>query len=316
MKIAVLHQHVPDDAKPDERDVLDEAQAVSRALITRGHTVELWPCTLDLGALEQRLPTIDLAFNLVETLGGSGRLVHLVPALLEARGVPFTGSSSSALMLTSNKPLAKRLLAAAGVPVPPPHTEATGRCIVKPIWEDASLGIDDDAVVPSRAVAAERLAERGPDWFAEAYVPGRELNVALLEGIDGVEVLPVAEIVFEGAWGGKPRIVGYAAKWEPESFEYQNMRRTFDLPAQDAALVERLREVARQCWHTLELSGYARVDLRVREDGRPFVLELNANPCISPDAGFTGSVEAAGIDYADAVQRIVEVALHKKGHRR
>ncbi len=310
MRIGVLHQHVPDDAAPDERDVLDEARAIAGALAELGHEAHVWPCDLDLAALERRLPTVDLAFNLVETLGGSGRLGHLVPGVLEARGARYTGNTSTALMLTAHKPLTKRVLAAAGVPVAPSHLETAGPCIVKPIWEDASLGIDDDAVVPSGAAAAARLAERGRDWFAEAYVPGREINVGLIASSDGagVEVLPVAEIVFDGVWAPeKPRIIGYAAKWDPASFEYQNTRRVF--PAGEDALLARIGDIARRCWDALELSGYARVDFRVTEDGQPIVLEVNANPCVSPDAGFIACAEAAGLRYGDAVARIVEAGL-------
>lgn len=307
MRVAVLHQHVPDDAQPDERDVLDEARAIAGALEALGHTPAIVSCDLDLTALERGLPTTDLAFNLVETLGGSGRLGHLVPAVLEARAARFTGNSSTALLLTADKRLTKRLLAAAGVPVAPSHLDTAGPCIVKPVWEDASLGIDDDAVVASGALAAERLTARGPDWFAEAYVPGREINVALLEGPRGVEVLPVAEIVFDGEWGTKPRIVGYACKWSPESFEYQNTRRVF--PTGDTVLHARLGELARACWDALGLAGYARVDFRITEDGQPIVLEVNANPCVSPDSGFSACVEAAGLTYAAAVRRIVEADL-------
>jgi len=317
LKIAVLHQHVPSDALPDERDVLDEAAAVARALTGRGHEVQIWPCTLDLSSIERQLPAIDVAFNLVETLGGSGRLGHVVPSVLEARGVTFTGSSGTALMLTSNKPLTKRLLAAAGVPVAPSHLDAKGPCIVKPSWEDASLGIDDDAIVPSPELATLRLAAKGPDWFAEAYIPGREINVALLEGPAGVEVMPIAEIVFDGEWANKPRIIGYASKWLPESFEYKHTRRVF--PTGEEALFRRIAELSRLAWDTLELGGYARVDLRVSEAGEPFVLEVNANPCISPDSGFSACVEAGGLAYEDAVVRILDaararVSADERGH--
>jgi len=308
MKIAVLHQHVPDDALPDERDVLDEATCVARALESLGHTVEIWPCTLDLIALEKRLPSVDLFFNLVETLGGTGRLIHLVPGVLEARGATFTGNSSTALMLTGNKPLTKRVLAGAGVPVAPAFH--AGRYIVKPAWEDASLGIDDEAVVDSLAEAEARVSSLGPGFFAEAYIPGREINVALIESPDGPQVLPIAEIVFDGDWSAKPRIVGYACKWEPDSFEYKNTRRIF--PPDEGALFDRIRAIARDCWRALELEGYVRVDLRVTEDGQPFVLEINANPGIAPDSGFAGSLEAAGIRYEDAVARLVAGAMRRR----
>jgi D-alanine-D-alanine ligase len=304
MRIAVLHQRVPADAPPDERDVLVEVDAVQAALQRLGHETCAIDCDLDLGALERRLRSFqaELAFNLVESLGGSGRLQHLVPCLLSARGVRFAGSSGEALMLTSHKVMTKRLLALHGVPVPPSHPEADGPYMVKPIAEDASVGIDDRSVVPDEASAARMLEEKGPGWFAEAFVPGREINVALLDG----EVLPPAEVFFEGDWGARPRIVGYAAKWEPASFEYRSTVRRIGLDARTHDLVT---PIARRSWEALDLSGWARVDLRVTERFDPFVLEVNANPCLSPDAGFAASLEAAGISFDAAIARIVQAGL-------
>jgi len=94
---------------------------------------------------------------------------------------------------------------------------------------------------------------------------------------------------------GKERIVGYRAKWDPAAFEYAHTPRTFEFPPTDAPLIDRLREIALRCWKIFGLTGYARVDFRIGPDLRPYVLEINDNPCISPDAGFAASVERAGI---------------------
>jgi D-alanine-D-alanine ligase len=187
--------------------------------------------------------------------------------------------------------------------------------VLKPVCEDASVGLDDSAVVEVRgarelaAALAERAVQLGLELFAEAWIEGRELNVALLAKPGGVELLPAAEILFENFPAGKPRLVGYAAKWQPDSFEYRHTPRRFDLPASDAGLVAELGRLARAAWSELGLAGWARADFRVDARGRPFILELNANPCLAPDAGFQAALERAGVGFAAAVERILAAAL-------
>jgi D-alanine-D-alanine ligase len=304
MKIAILHQQLSDDALPDERDVLTEVEAVHASLLRLGHTVEVIACGLDLGVLETKLDAYSpqLAFNLVESFGGTGRLQHVVPSFLDSRGYRYTGSSGEALMLTSHKLMTKDWLHRNGVPVPPSHHAAEGPCIVKPIAEDASIGIDDSSVVDSPSHADILLEEKGPGWFAEAYIPGREINVAILDG----ELLPLAEVRFEGDWSDKPQIVGYAAKWKTDSFEYKHTVRTI---LSDERALDYVRRVAHMCWDAFDLSGWARVDFRIDHRFKPYVLEVNANPCLSPDAGFAASVEAAGLTFDQAIDRILQASL-------
>ncbi|MBM4130247.1 D-alanine--D-alanine ligase [bacterium] len=327
MRIVILHNRVPADAAPDEMDVLVQVEAVGEALIALGHTVEPWGCDLDLESLAFSLSgaTPDLVFNLVEGLEGHGRLIHLAPGVLEAMRVPLAGCPAEAIFLTSHKVLAKGLLRQAGLPTPDwlgdgladaaadPGSAQGGRWIVKSVWEDASLGMDDDAVIDGDPAAARvELARRegrpGSPWFAEAFVEGREFNLGLLDGPDGPVVLPPAEITFEGFPAGKPRIVGYAAKWREDSFEYRHTVRRFDLPAGDDALAAELTRLALACWRLFRLRGWARVDFRIDAQGRPFILEVNANPCLSPDAGFAAALERAGIPFAEAMGRIVAAA--------
>jgi D-alanine-D-alanine ligase len=185
---------------------------------------------------------------------------------------------------------------------------------VKPVCEDASIGIGDDAVVevavPERlpALVAERAARLGAEAFAERYVEGREFNLSLLAKDDGLEVLPPAEIVFDGFPPGKPRIVGYAAKWNETSFEYSHTPRRFDFEASDRVLLAELEELSRRAFFLFGLSGYARVDFRVDPDGRPWILELNANPCLSEDAGFAAAAGRANLARRAVLARIVAAA--------
>ena len=314
-RAVILHDVHAALGPPDQSDTLVEAQAIASVLRELDFEPETLATGLDLASLERTLDQIAPAVvvNLVESLEGRGRLVHLVPALLESLGLPFTGCSASALTLSSDKPLAKRLLAAAGVRTPATFAPGarSGRWIVKSVWEHASLGLDDGAIVAAASAAQtieRRRAEHGGDWFAEEFVPGRELNVALLAERSGPRALPVAEIRFDTFPADKPRIVGYAAKWDTDSFEYRNTPRSFDVEPELAAS---LRRVALDCWALFRLDGYARVDFRVDERGTPWVLEVNANPCLSPDAGFAAALAEAGIGYEAAIARLIDDALER-----
>ncbi|MDD5708083.1 MAG: GNAT family N-acetyltransferase [Kiritimatiellae bacterium] len=327
MRIHVLHQEIAADADADERDVLDQANAVAAALARAGHDVVVLPVTLDLGALTRSLRASkpDLVFNLVESLDGADRLLPCVPSLLESLGCPHTGNQADALYLTTHKLLAKQRLRAAGLPTPD-WIESTGGgdatspmeregWLLKSVWDHASAGVHAANLLrgASREQARHRLrnliARQGGEWFAEAYVEGREFNLSLLEGPAGVTALPPAEIQFLDFPADKPRILDYEAKWNAASFAYTHTPRRFDFPAEDAALLDVLKRLALACWQACGLRGYARVDFRTDAAGHPFILEINANPCLSPDAGFAAALEPAGISYDDAIARIVNVAL-------
>lgn len=330
MDITVVYNQLRPDAGPDEADVLVQVEAVAAALQAHGHQVTRLACDLDLGALAAALAAArpQLVFNLAEGLAGHDRLYAVVPSLLDALGVPYTGAPAEAVFLTTNKLLAKQRLQAAGLPTPqvparwPPLESAAappfapGTYILKPVWEHGSLGMHDDAVVAAagreqlqRRLRAAAAAAGGRAWFAERFVPGRELNLSLLDGSRGAQVLPPAEIDFSAFPAGKPRIVGYAAKWDEASFEYHHTPRRFDHPPEDAPLLARVSALALDCWRLFELRGYARVDFRVDEAGEPWVLEVNTNPCLSPDAGFAAALARAGIGYAEAMDRIVAAAV-------
>jgi D-alanine-D-alanine ligase len=335
LRIVVLHNAVEGDADAADRDVLVQAAAVQAALTERGRQVTLLPCTLNLQAAADQLHTLrpDVVFNLVESLGGTDRLMPLATLLLEALGIPFTGVGTTAILATSDKLAAKHRLSQAGLPTPEWWTAETigdlftalsvsrqnRRVILKPVWEHASLGMGDDSVLDAAWGAEsaqllqrvrEREARTGRPHFLETFVDGREFNLSLLDDGDGEpRVLPPAEIDFSAFPPEKPRIVGHKAKWIPDSFEYAQTPRRFEFPPSDQPLLGRLSELARRCWRLFELRGYARVDFRVDHRGRPWILEINVNPCLAPDAGFAAAVEQAGVPYAEAVERILLAAL-------
>jgi len=149
----------------------------------------------------------------------------------------------------------------------------------------------------------------GGECFAEEFIDGREFNISLVE-IDGEPVvLPPAEIRFVDFPKNKRKMVGYRAKWVEDSVEYRATRRSFIFPETDGMLLEHMAEISKSCWRLFGLGGYARVDFRVDERERPWVLEVNINPCISPDAGFVAAAAMAGIGYKRLVGRILDSAL-------
>jgi D-alanine-D-alanine ligase len=324
MKVVVLHDRVPEEgASPDQADVLVQAREVCGALRELGHDPVPLSATLDFRLLRDQLREVGPAFvfNLVESIEGYGRLIHAAPALLNCLGIPYTGAGADAVFLTTNKLLTKRMLREAAVPTPPAYASAdlsgaipfaAGRYIVKSVWEHASVGLDEDSVVAISEPAGlraemSRLQEKqGGECFAEAYIEGREFNLSLLASKAGPQVLPPAEIRFEGYPEGKTRVVGYRAKWHEGSFEYLHTVRSFEFPAEDAELLQRLTDLAARCWSLFDLQGYARVDFRVDRDGRPWVLEVNVNPCLSPDAGFFAAAAQARLSFTQVVERIIQ----------
>lgn len=340
MTVLILHDAVTDASRPDEQDALVQAREVAAALDSLGHRPRIRPVDLNLGALADDLRggRPDVVFNLVESLDRQGRLVHVVPAVLDSLGIPYTGTTTIPMLNTSSKLVAKRLLTAAGIATPSWYRPGRGdstlqlpcRCIVKSVWEEASVGIDDASIVDAVNTAqldeiiAARAPQLGGEAFAEAFIEGREFNVGLLAGEGTVSgrtcpvpplVLPPAEIDFIDFPEGKPRIVGYAAKWDDRSHEFHHTPRRFDFPDGDAPLLANLSQIAVDCWSLFDLAGYARVDFRVDSNGRAWVLEINANPCLSSDAGFMAAAGRAGLTLADVVERLVSAAHGPGGAR-
>jgi D-alanine-D-alanine ligase len=321
MKVAVIHGEVAADADRDEKDVLTQVDFVSRGLAAMGDEPTAIPISLNLAEAARMIAALRpaMAFNLVETISGRGSLIHIVPSLLDSLQLPYTGAGTEAMMLTSNKVLAKRWLAAAGLPTPPWFTASEmhedlrieGPWLVKSVWEHASIGLDEDSVLPDAgrgkllAEMNKRRGSLGGACLAEAFIDGRELNLSLLAGVNGPEVLPPAEIRFDAYPPGKVRVVGYRSKWEEGSFEFNHTPRSFEFPPADASLIAHLKELALKCWRLFNLRGYARVDFRVDREGHPWILEVNANPCLSPDAGFFAATLRAGLTFPEVLTRII-----------
>jgi len=187
---------------------------------------------------------------------------------------------------------------------------AKQRWIIKSVWEHASVGLEAGNVVGASDLSvqqalAARASSLGGVCFAEAYIDGREFNLSIVAGPRGPQVLPPAEIIFEGFDVTQPRIVGYRAKWDVDSDEYHHTPRSFDFKPDDRTLLAELAALALKCWQIFGLRGYARVDFRVDDKGQPWILEINANPCLSPDAGFAAALDRAGLNFAQTVEWIL-----------
>jgi D-alanine-D-alanine ligase len=321
MQVAVLHDQVPPEAPPDQTDTMVQAAEVAGLLVELGHRAVHVPFAGKPGETESELRLIkpEVVFNLVESPLGQGRLIHLAPLLLERMGLAFTGAGTRAMLLSSNKLMAKRYMLEHGLPTPAwlsldkseePAAKA-GRWIIKSVWEHASVGLDEDSVIEARTgqdlqrQLENRRAILGGECFAERFIEGREINIAMLASAKGVQVLPPAEIIFEGYGPDKPKVVGYKAKWDSASYEYHHTPRKFDFPARDRLLLQELNALCLRAWRLFGLRGWARVDFRIDQQGGPWILEINANPCLSSDAGFMAAARQAGLAPSQVVARIL-----------
>lgn len=332
MLVTILHNHdhalLEDDPGREARaDVVNVAAAMADALKGGRRRVEVQAVD-DVASLADVLGSKpDVVVNLCESLGADSRGEALVPAMLELADVCFTGSSSLSLALSLHKNKAKEILRARGVSTPASvvvrrveelvTVDLPFPLIVKPSREDASVGIDFDSVVHDRASLGKAVSRvlrtfRQP-VLVEQYIDGREIYVPLL-GNEGRRPLPLTEIQFGGAFEGKPRIVSYGAKWDPASPEYADSpSRLIELPE---AIARRCVAVAQAAFDALECRDYGRVDLRLDAKSAPYVIDINPNCDLHPQAGFARSALAAGLSYSDLALHLVELAQERHhGHQ-
>lgn len=324
MRVAILYNEPHATPELADQDVLVQRDRIFDALKNLGHQPTTLGCTLNLASLRRHLRSMDIdcVFNLVESLGGTDRLQPMVPLLLDSMHIPYTGSGGAAMLAAADKVAVKARLRQLGLATPDWVTGgidqeqvSAGTFIVKARFEHASVGIDDSSVMTShgaeelRAAIARRSEASGRAMFAERFIEGREFNLAVLS-VDGAPVvLAPAEIDFSAFPADKPKIVGYDAKWSEESFEFNATPRIFSFPAADSQLLEKLTHMAKTTWIAFELRGYARIDFRVDNAGQPFILEINTNPCLSPDAGFAAALAASDYSYESAVEHMLRDAF-------
>lgn len=261
----------------------------------------------------------DVVINLCEAAFGYSHLEMNVAAMLELLRIPYTGSPPIALSLGQNKGLAKDIMKAKGIPTPKYQVlnsfkewkkEIDYPLFVKPLREDAGLGISKESFVRNDAALEKRVKYiirryRQPA-LVEQYIAGRELNVAIL-GDKKPKVLPISEILFD--FPNEPKIVDYYAKWLPESKEY---KKTIPVcPAKlNPSLKNKVEQTALRAYEALYCRDYARIDIRLKGNV-PYVLEANPNPDISLESGFVRSLKAAGLSFEDFISEIICFALER-----
>jgi D-alanine-D-alanine ligase len=294
-----------------------------------GHEVRPLGVGDDLGVIRKAIDEWKphIALNLLEDFGGVNVFDMNVVSYLELLRIPYTGCNPRGLLLARDKALSKKLLAYHRIPVPDFTVIPMGRkvhrpkrldfpLIVKSLIKEASVGISQASVVESDEKLAERVRfiheSIGTDAIVERYVDGRELYVGIM-GNHRLVVFPVWEMLFtkfpEESW----RIATDRVKW---SRSYQTKRGIKTDEAKLAnGLADRIRHVCKRVYRTLGMSGYARMDVRLDDEGRIYVLEANPNPQLAYGEDFAESAERAGFKYAELLQRIVNYGLQWRPDR-
>jgi D-alanine-D-alanine ligase len=308
--------------------VLEAVEAVYDSIVELGHDVMVVPLVPPYETARQKLEAleVELVFNLFEGFFDQPETEVLVPQTLNELKIPFTGNEADVLKLGLDKPKVKVLLQDAGIPTADfqllnPDTlhmfHLDYPCIVKPRADDASNGITVDSVVrdfPSLEKQVKVIADSyGGSALVEKFMGGSEFNATVMGNSDFV-VLPVSEIVYSLS-PGLPRILNFDAKWEEDSHYFQGTQVV--CPAKiESEKRECIAETALAAYKLLGCCGYARVDMRMDEAGKVNVMEVNPNPDISPGTGAARQAKAAGMDYTQFIDKIIELALEKKGDDR
>jgi D-alanine-D-alanine ligase len=305
----------------------DEAEFdIARALIAQGHQVRMFGFrdSLDQLVAGLRAEPADVIFNLAERFRGQSALDYTVTAVLDMLGLPYTGASSEGLMLARDKALTKKVFAYQGIRIP--HFMVCHRgaavqrpsdlrfpLIVKPLDEDASVGIaqasvvrDDDALKERVSFIHERIKT---DAIVEEFIAGRELYIGVM-GNDPPVALPPIEMVFGNDSTVESRIATFKAKW---SVRYREGRGIQNMIAENLSdeLRQRLAEVALRAYEAAGLRDYGRIDVRLAHDDAIYVVEANPNPYLAEGEDLAWAAEEGGHLYPDFIEKIAEMAIKR-----
>ena len=327
--LALVHRHlVPPDTVPEGTDITSEPWRTEYDVVTTlramGHEVQVLGVHDDLGEI-RRITTEwkpHIAFNLLEGFDDITIFDQNVVSLLELLKLPYTGCNPRGLLMARDKSLSKKLLAYHRIPVPEFEVFRIGRpirrpkrlpfpLIVKSLTQEASIGISQASVVDSDEKLKERVAfiheSIHTAALVEQYVEGREIYVGIL-GNQALQAMPVWELFFTNMPEGSKRIATDRVKW---SVKYQKKYGIDSGPARDLpeAQAAAIQHLCKRTFRALELSGYARVDLRLEENGNVWVIEANPNPQIAKGEDFAASAEKVGLSYETVLQRIINLGL-------
>lgn len=319
--------YVVDDEEIEFGDIRESVEEVAGSLERLGYRTILTPLTEE--GFDEFLKEIndgraDLVFNLCEGAFLNSKFEMNIAALLELYDLKFTGNPSITLGVALNKGWTKDILKGAGVDTPPhfvtddPSVELpeglSFPLIVKPLTEDASLGIETDSVVHTMEELSARiehiLEEYCSHALVERFIDGREFNISVMGNDDETVALPPSEIDFSEYPEELPRICSYEAKWIEVSPLYRKTPPVCPAPVSEE-LKKRLEATAIRAYRALGCRDYARVDMRLDKDGNLWVLEVNPNPDISRDAGFARAARAAGMEYHQFIGELVSIAAKR-----
>ncbi len=320
--VLILYNKLSKKPKDDEADVIEQVNLVTEALIALNYEVLYLQIDLNLKTAIGRLRKLnpDIIFNLAETIGNKGEFTFLANSVLNFVRIPYTGSPLIPMFQCSNKLLAKKELSKIGVKTPEGFNlneckklKSDKKYIVKPIWEEGSLELDEDCVFwGSDHEFIQKIGMKSPDhYFIEEFIDGREFNNSILYSERGPDVLPLAEMTFNGYPEGKPKMMGYKSKWDDKSFEYSHTSRTFQLSRSDEPLKRQMILICKKCWNELGLKGHVRIDFRVTNESEPLVIDINLNPCLSESGGFMAASKKRGLNFQEVITRILADALRK-----
>ena len=330
MKIAVIfdspHPEWEDEAfKREVEEKVEEAEYdVARALMAGGHDVLMIGIGDDVSPLLVKLAAFQpkLVFNGCEGFRKNARHEYAIAALLDMYGYRYTGSSPTALLVARNKSLTKKVLAFHGIRVPAfaefhegdelvRPSELRFPLIVKPLLEDASIGIAQASVVEDDASLKQRIefihSKYHQAAIVEELVEGREVYVGLI-GNDDLEVLPLTEMTFGEPETAEHRIATYKAKWDEDYRKKKKIKNVFAKGVSEQ-LTTRIGEICTTAFHALWLQDYGRVDVRLAHDDEVYVLEVNPNPFIADEHELAEAAKKSGLKYNAFIQRIVDEAL-------
>ncbi len=310
-----------------EVGVIEQKEDIQSALQSLGFETSMFNMSDDLDRFLAYLKAMqpDIIFNMVECLGDSAIHEMHVAGIYELLNFSYTGAGPITLGTCLNKARTKEILSYNGIPTARfmlvkdadklSQDDFTLRypIIVKPSAEDASVGIENNSIVNNFADLKARITYVIEKFvepaLVEEYIEGRELNVAVL-GNNPPVVLPISEIDFSGLPKDKPKIVTYDAKWMEGTDEYEGTKGICptDLPLH---VENEVKEIALRAYKLMGCRDYARVDIRLTKENKPFVLEVNPNPDLSNDAGFYRSAKTSGLSYAEMIGKIVGFAVER-----
>jgi D-alanine-D-alanine ligase len=264
----------------------------------------------------------DLVFNLTEAFAGDDTKEMNVAAYMDLLGIRYTGGGPHAHFLAQDKATAKKMFAFHGIKTPFFATAYRGRIehahdvsfplIVKPVWEDGSIGIDAASVVNSVKELMERVEyiqnEFDSPALIEEYIDGREIYAAILGSYEHAQALPLVELDLSKLPEGTPKIASYDVKFEKET-QAHKLTKSHLVSDLDEDMVGKLQETGLAAYQAVKLRDYGRVDMRLTSKGEVYVIEANPNPWLSSKQEFAMAAKASGKSYTDLIGEIVEMAI-------